>query len=922
MKNSINGQSLTSTTIHISFGKNKFDNNPQQIELSDFRSFVKFCWDNRSDSKHKTYICSPMDLGTHDSPAKYSGENHWRLKSHALPRRFLALDLDSFSQPTVWGWLRQWLRDQHLNCFWYTTSSSTLVAPRARVLIELSRAINVTEGKVVGIAFQARIEAAMQAALGDGAIIQFDQSVYELAQPIYLPVENTWTQKHRQDDDITELYDEDLLNVDALLAHAPAVETSKAQTKTPEAAAEIWQKKTIEEQQQAIARFKENLRLWAKAGSEGSFQSTDAIAAHTELVGIGAQWHWCWRFDDDSRDALIAELTKDDVSTLERIKWLGIVALSARFAPAGSADAQTIKASVKAWSEHHECWDLDWDHSEAEFESVWSEGEYGTHGENYPIKRLMYLRGQDAAMPKLVLANGEVIDILSKTSSGFALTAFDFSTISQGLGNLFGTTTNNDMANQQPQGELFAEHALPQFEIVDGDGANLQQAGSRGDVLYGRIFASQTRDKFVYVQTDGVWLHWSDAQGRWALCSRNEHVEAAKKVAVALLLNAAREFKGDTKRITEIAKLQDVYKLNSMLTMAQSEPGMVISSMVVFDADPYLLGMRNGVIDLKTGKLIEARPSHLISKQCSVEFDPSATCPLWQKFIAECCLGDLDLLDYLQRSMGYTLTGDVGEELMHFWYGGGRNGKSVAINIFSRIMGDYVKVASPDLLVSIGKSKETMYASLRGARLVMLNETKIGQRFDDSAVKQLVGREQIEARELYGKSFSYMPTFKLFLRGNHKPIIHDTSDGMWRKLRLVPFNNSVPEDMADPHLEEKLWQERSGIFNWMLEGVMKYRIKRLTPPKAVIDAGKDYRQDSDLLNEWLEDKTIRGDYTSTGDAYRNYKWWAEEQGLRPMSNKMLTMRLQDHGIKSDKVNRVRCYIGIKLVNEPLVVMTG
>lgn len=470
------------------------------------------------------------------------------------------------------------------------------------------------------------------------------------------------------------------------------------------------------------------------------------------------------------------------------------------------------------------------------------------------------------------------------------------------------------------QRQLFPEQGmLSEIDNVDVHPKQLENIKeARGDVRNGKIFAAQAAGQFLYVNSDKSWMMWSQKEQRWTPCNKSEHIQFAKQVAQAMLLNAAKEFIGDTKRITEIARIQDQHKLLAMIDMAATEPSVAVGSMVEFDADPNLLGVRNGVIDLRSSTLLPPAPEQRITKQCNVEFDEGALCPLWERFILQCFKGDAAMVDYMQRSMGYTLSGYVGEEVMHFWFGNGRNGKSVAINVFSRILGDYVHVASTELITSNdGKSKDTMFAALRGARLVMLNETKAGQRLDDSAIKLLVGREPIAARKLYGDTFSYLPTAKLYVRGNHKPIVQDTSEGMWRRMRLVPFTNNVPEDQVDPNLEAKLWTERAGILNWMLRGYAEYQKRGLKPPQAIVQAGNSYRHDSDLLNDWLEDNTDQSDpntCTPVGLVYMDYTQWAKEQGLKIMSKKALTQRLQEHGVSAGRTNSARFYEGLKLLN--------
>lgn len=406
MKNATKNQ----LEIEFSLGKHKRDNCPQQRNIPDFKSFAEFMLTTTSDAKGKLFICAPFSVGPHDYPEKNSGEKSWRLGSHTLPRRFLSLDLDGMP-PAVWVWLRQWLRSEGLNCCWYTTTSHTAEWPRARLIIELSRLVAREEGTALGMAFQAHIESHNP----DKGSIKFDQTVYRGEQPCFLPVINEKTkQETANDQDSTgSVIDGKPLDVDYFLQNVPAKTTARG----PNPAIGAWQQKMLAEQTKHIESFKQALREWAEAGATYEFNSPIAQDKEHVMHGIGSVWHWCWQFDQQSQEALISELTKIPVTELDtngRIKWIAVVTLAARFAPVGSPGAQEIKSAMFDWSEKHECYEDDYEKSVADFEQVWAEGEASTKASNTPIKTLLSMRKRKLSLPKLIMSDGNVEDVLAR----------------------------------------------------------------------------------------------------------------------------------------------------------------------------------------------------------------------------------------------------------------------------------------------------------------------------------------------------------------------------------------------------------------------------------------------------------------------------------------------------------------------------
>jgi putative DNA primase/helicase len=358
-----------------------------------------------------------------------------------------------------------------------------------------------------------------------------------------------------------------------------------------------------------------------------------------------------------------------------------------------------------------------------------------------------------------------------------------------------------------------------------------------------------------------------------------------------------------------------------MLQTAASEVGMGIGSMLELDRDPMLLGCKNGVIDLEHGTLLMAMPAMLITRQASANLDYSAKCPNWLNFLDQCFIGDKEMIAYMQKALGYSLTGLVSEEVLHFCFGMGRNGKSVFANVINKIMGDYAITAPAEMLMRRDRNGVTNdVARLCGSRLVLANETRSDQRFDDLMIKTLVSTEQISARFLHSEFFEFWPTFKIWIRGNHKPVITDDSNGAWRRIRLIPFENNIPEEIVDINLENKLLAEKDGILLWMVEGASKWKKEGLSPSQRIRSASNQYRADCDILGEFIDDGCSVGEGLKTSQAYLWTLWqqWARDNGYFHGSKKTFTRRLKDRGINADGYDKgVRAYIGITPKIHPL-----
>lgn len=439
-----------------------------------------------------------------------------------------------------------------------------------------------------------------------------------------------------------------------------------------------------------------------------------------------------------------------------------------------------------------------------------------------------------------------------------------------------------------------------------------------GDVRNARFFADQWNGLLAYVYERKKWMHWG--YSRWAMCVAGEEVERAKKTCRAIYSAAGQELAKDPEKsqklVREAAQAHLSQRIKAMVDLAQSDPMLAVSS-TRLDADNYLLGVGNGVVDLRKASLRPNEPGLYITRYCNADFDPDAECPRWLQFLDEVFQGDQATITAVQRLLGYTLTGLSTEEFLVFCVGFGANGKSIFGNVVAHIVGDYAKTAPSTLLAARrgdDHSARCDLAMLDGSRMVSVNELPAGMRLDEQVVKQLAGREPISARHLYGEFFTFQPRFTVWVRTNHKPIIKGDDDGIWRRLVVLPFRRKFEPHEQDPHLEAKLLAERDGILRWMVEGAQKYLKQGMYLSPVMQAERKQFRKDSDMLGEFLEECTIAQSGGKVEQARLYSKWvaWCGGSGTQPGSKKTFTQRLSERGFLTGKSNEKRFYVGLTL----------
>jgi len=322
-------------------------------------------------------------------------------------------------------------------------------------------------------------------------------------------------------------------------------------------------------------------------------------------------------------------------------------------------------------------------------------------------------------------------------------------------------------------------------------------------------------------------------------------------------------------------------KIEAALKMARTE-FPIADQGNDWDNRPMLLPVANGVVDLETGKLRDGKQEDRLTLHTPIIYDPNAQCPNFEKFFAEILNKDADLVDFVHRAIGYTLTGLIVEQVLFILYGCGCNGKSVLLAVMRAVFGE-LAWNMPFSTVEM-KNRAAIpndVAALENRRLVTASETNENAQFNEARIKELTGGDSITARFLHHEYFEFDPVAKFWLSVNHKPRVADDSLGFWRRVRLIPFLCKFEGDNADPRLEAKLRGELPGILNFFIRGCLEYQRRALKPPDLVTNATNEYRRDSDPLSRFIEERCALGPgAVSASEIYKVYLQWAEKQGYR------------------------------------------
>lgn len=403
----------------------------------------------------------------------------------------------------------------------------------------------------------------------------------------------------------------------------------------------------------------------------------------------------------------------------------------------------------------------------------------------------------------------------------------------------------------------------------------------------------------------GAWSRWLVWDGRrWAIDDTGEATRRASATVRTIYREAADCPDPDrrTKLAEHARRSESARAISSMLTLARSMEGIAIVPDAL-DADPWLLNVRNGTLDLRTGELREHRREDLLTKLAPVEYVPNAPAPTWEAFLERTFAGNQAVIEFVRRAAGYTLTGNTGEQKLFVGYGTGANGKSTFLGALEDVLGPYAKQTAPELLVERGDGKRseshpTEVADLQGVRCAICTELAQDRALAEGLVKRLTGERRVKARFMRQDFFEFTATHKLWVGTNHRPNVRGTDEAIWRRLILIPFTVTIPPEERDPALPDKLHAEASGILAWALRGCLEWQSGGLREPPDVVAATEEYRADSDILRGFIDSSCVilPGVSAWARDLYKAYSEWADESGEHAVTQTTFGIRLRERGL--------------------------
>lgn len=482
------------------------------------------------------------------------------------------------------------------------------------------------------------------------------------------------------------------------------------------------------------------------------------------------------------------------------------------------------------------------------------------------------------------------------------------------LGGLYvkETTTTSKAVNLSAAPPDVPAPPAPEKKVMEGETFNLTDMGNAERLI------ARFGDEMLYCRAWKSWVTWDGT--RWQM-DETGAVERMAKMTVRMIPDEAPT-KGKKRDavLKHAIKSESASRLEAMVRVARSDE-KVITKPDTFDTDTWLLNCQNCLIDLRDMRVMPHQKEHRLMKQVQAFYDPKAKAPTWEKFLHKVMAGNENLIAFLQRAIGYSLTGETREQVIFFLHGRGSNGKSTMLETLRYVLGDYSKNTPTSTLMRRGDSSSVNndIARLPGVRLVTAIETDDNQQLSEATVKAITGGDTITTRFLFSEFFEFKPAFKVFLACNHKPVITGVDNGIWRRIRLIPFSVIFEEHEKDMTLPFKLQAEASGILNWALQGCAAWQKNGLGVPPEVADAVNEYRGEMDVLAGFLNDRCVinRNAVAPAIDLYEAYTEWADSNGERAQSQRTFGMKLSERGFEKRRSGQTGNYVwqGVGLKTE-------
>jgi P4 family phage/plasmid primase-like protien len=460
----------------------------------------------------------------------------------------------------------------------------------------------------------------------------------------------------------------------------------------------------------------------------------------------------------------------------------------------------------------------------------------------------------------------------------------------------------------------YTSGARSPWEQKNGPSIVAPQRFNLTDLGNAERFASKCSDRVRWCE---VWNTWMIFNGKSWEPDRSGRVDQMAKSVVRRIYNeaASEPDEMERKRIAKHAAASESNRsVRAMLDRAKSELPVLPEE---FNTHLYLINCDNGTLDLRSGELHPHSHQDMLTRCLKIKYNPLAICRKWENFIDGIFASDQGLISFMQQALGMSLCGDTSEQCLFICHGTGSNGKTTMLETVRIIMASYALAANIETFQM--KKHEGIgndVAELYGARFVTASENALGSRLNEAFIKKATGKEPLRARRLHENEFEFMPEFSIWFAVNHKPVVNDTSKGMWRRVHFIPFNVTIEGDKLDKHLGEKLLEESEGILAWLVQGCMQwYKQGKLVQPQAVKEATQKYQNEMDVVAKFLDECCTHQVNAETGATrlYLAYKKWCEETGERYEKQTAFGLQLAEKGYKKEKTRSGVVYLGVGLL---------
>lgn len=426
-------------------------------------------------------------------------------------------------------------------------------------------------------------------------------------------------------------------------------------------------------------------------------------------------------------------------------------------------------------------------------------------------------------------------------------------------------------------------------EVKDEDPKEGGGGGGEGDAALQPAYCSDDMISVELAKVLGEDWHYASESGDWYCWNGRRHERDRKRTITGRSRQVCRVISNQVDNAKLARDVSSRTRIYAAIKLTGDDPAHAIS-LEEFDRDDFLINTPSGIIDLRTGQLGPHDRAAMMTRMTAA--GPEGDCPHWRAFLVQVTGGSGELQRFLQRIVGYCLTGFIEEHAIFFLYGPGGTGKGVFINTIAALLSDYAAAAEMNLFtVATGERHTATLAMLHNARLVTAAETDEGKRWDEAKLKAITGGDPITANFMRGNPFTFRPRFKLLLAGNHRPRLRSGDTGMRRRLHVIPFVHKP--DAVDLALPETLKAELGGILRWAVEGELERRRIGLSPPRVVVDATDEYFDAENTIGRWVEERCTQGAQETglTRNFYHDYKSWAGLAGEFVVSERIFAQKL-------------------------------